>query len=101
MAEETVEALPLGEGKAATRIRKVAYEAFRDAILAVLDESPEGVLFRDLPRRVEPRVPPELLGAKGSCSWYTTTVKLDLEARGVIARVRGESPQRLRRVGAA
>jgi hypothetical protein len=34
----------------------------------------------------------------GSVSWYVTTVKLDLEARNVIQRVPGTSPQRLRLV---
>jgi hypothetical protein len=34
--------------------------------------------------------------SEGSISWYVTTVKLDLEARGLIARVPGSHPQRLR-----
>lgn len=32
----------------------------------------------------------------GSINWYYTTVKLDLEARGIIERVPKISPQRLR-----
>jgi hypothetical protein len=32
----------------------------------------------------------------GAVGWYTTTVKLDLEARGVIQRIPKSSPQRLR-----
>jgi hypothetical protein len=35
----------------------------------------------------------------GSVSWYTTTVKLDLEARGGIARVKGAKPQWLIWIG--
>ena len=34
----------------------------------------------------------------GSINWYVTTVKLDLEARGVVERIPGKSPQRLRLV---
>jgi hypothetical protein len=34
----------------------------------------------------------------GSISWYFTTVKLDLEARGVIERIPNKAPQRLRLV---
>lgn len=34
----------------------------------------------------------------GSVGWYTTTVKLDLEARGEIARVESARPQRLVRL---
>jgi len=33
---------------------------------------------------------------EGSVSWYFTTVKLDLEARGILERVPGERPQRIR-----
>lgn len=36
---------------------------------------------------------------EGSIPWYVTTVKLDLEARGEIERIRQSSPQRLRLVG--
>ncbi|MHA2070422.1 MAG: DUF6958 family protein [Candidatus Thorarchaeota archaeon] len=32
----------------------------------------------------------------GSISWYYTTVKLDLEARGIIERVPNKTPQLLR-----
>ena len=32
----------------------------------------------------------------GSISWYVTTVKLDLEARHVVERIPGTSPQQLR-----
>ena len=31
-------------------------------------------------------------------SWYLVSVKLDMEARGVLERVDGRSPQRLRLV---
>ena len=32
----------------------------------------------------------------GSISWYVTTVKLDLEAKGMIERIPKVSPQQLR-----
>ncbi|MCZ7544494.1 MAG: hypothetical protein M5R40_13685 [Anaerolineae bacterium] len=35
----------------------------------------------------------------GSVGWHVTTVKLDLEARGLIERVPQSRPQRLRRAG--
>jgi Family of unknown function (DUF6958) len=38
------------------------------------------------------------LATLGSVGWYTTSVNLDLEARGLIERVPGAQPQRLRRV---
>lgn len=36
----------------------------------------------------------------GSASWYVTTAKLDLEARGIIERSPGRRPQHLRIAGA-
>lgn len=42
-------------------------------------------------------LPSDALENLGSVSWYTTTVKLDLEARGELERVPGSRPQRLRR----
>jgi hypothetical protein len=36
-------------------------------------------------------------GSLGSISWYTSTVKLELEVRGKIERVPASKPQRLKR----
>ncbi len=85
---------PRGGGK---RIERGMYEAVRKAILAVVPRSREGVPFKDLPRLVAARAPRSLFQGR-SVSWYTTTVKLDLEARGLIERVPRATPQRLRRV---
>ena len=41
---------------------------------------------------------PETMLTLSSVGWYATTVKLDLEARGLIERVPDARPQRLRRV---
>jgi hypothetical protein len=80
------------EGKQGVNISKEKYDRIRQAILSVLDEQGE-VFFKVLPAEVEKK----LAGSfDGSISWYVTSVKLDLEARGVIQRVPKSSPQRLR-----
>jgi hypothetical protein len=56
-----------------------------------------GVEFKELPGLVEQHLLPADREALGSVSWYTTTVKLDLEVRGEIERIEGSKPQRLRR----
>jgi hypothetical protein len=51
----------------------------------------------DLVRAVAVRVPRDLFRGV-SLRWYTTAVKLDLEAEGLIERKPGSRPQRVRRV---
>jgi hypothetical protein len=78
--------------KAGLNISKEKYEVIRDAILTIL-KSKDEMLFKDLAGEVEKIIESDF---DGSISWYVTTVKLDLEARGVIERVHSMSPQRLR-----
>ncbi len=80
------------EGKQGVNLLKRRYDQVKDAILAVLENGGE-VTFRDLPDLVG-----EKLGDQfdGKIMWYVTTVKLDLEARGLIERIPRKSPQVLR-----
>jgi hypothetical protein len=93
-----VEALNPSPGKAPTRVRKRFYDAYRTAILKAVPRSDRGVEFRALMDLVCARLPDEIR-AETRAMWWVTTVKLDLEARGLIERVPGASPQRLRRCG--
>ncbi len=86
-------------GSKPTRIQRWKFEAVRRAILEVLPVEPPGVPFMStLPDLVEAALTPEERASLGSVGWYTTTVKLELEVRGEIARVPGVSPQHLVRV---
>lgn len=85
------------KGKTAPRIEKDKYDAFKKAILGAVPRKAEGIRFMDLPQAVASRLPAAVRAKVGSVSWYTTVIKLDLEARGAIERVPGSSPQRLRR----
>jgi len=93
---EMVEALHPA-GKSPTRVNKADYEAYRDALLAVIPSGDEGVAFTHLAELVEERLADEVAG-RTKTMWWVTTVKLDLEARGLIERVPGATPQRLRRL---
>jgi hypothetical protein len=64
------------------------------ALLAVIPKAGDGVRFADLEVLVKKRLPRAMF-AGASVLWYVTTVKLDLEARGLVRRVPGSSPQRL------
>ena len=80
------------QGKQGVNIDKVKYDATRSAIVESLSEQGE-MTFGELNVVVGKK-----LGGNfdGSIGRYYTTVKLDLEARGVIERVPGSRPQRLR-----
>lgn len=82
------------EGKKGVNISQEKYDQIRGAILNTLVEKGT-VSFQRLPDEVSKKLP----NFDGSIGWYTTTVKLDLEARRVIERVPHTSPQVLRLVG--
>ena len=85
-------------GKKPTRIHRWKYDLLRRVILDILAGSADGVQFRSLPSLIEERLSPEQRASLGSVSWYTTTVKLDLEVKGDIERVPRVTPQLLRLV---
>lgn len=76
------------------------YDAAKRAILENVPKGEVGITFPELLAEVRRSVPRRLFAGK-SVAWYATTVKLDLEARGLIARVPGARPQRLVRSGRA
>ena len=85
-------------GKKPTRIHKWKYDLLRGIILDILDGSVDGVEFRSLSGLIEARLSAEQRASLGSVGWYTTTVKLDMEAQCYIERIPNASPQRLRLV---
>jgi len=91
------EALHPDPAKQGTRVRKAGYDAYRKALLKLIPKSNQGVEFRQLSEGIGELMPAEIAEST-KAMWWVTTVKLDLEARGLIERVPGASPQRLRRV---
>jgi hypothetical protein len=75
--------------KQGVRIEKAKYDAMRDAILENLRRH-GAMTFTQLGAILEDYMQGNF---DGSVSWYYTTVKLDLEARGEIRRVPGSRPQ--------
>ncbi|MEM0995920.1 MAG: hypothetical protein AAGN35_02525 [Bacteroidota bacterium] len=83
------------EGKAGVNIDAQKYQTMRGTILELLTlHQPIG--FSDLMKLIEG----ELSGNfDGSIAWYYTTVKLDLEARGAVRRIKKSGKQMLELVG--
>jgi hypothetical protein len=80
------------EKKQGVNINREKYEMIRKEILSALHKQNE-ISFMNLSRAVEKQVNGNF---EGSVTWYVTTVKLDLEARGMIKRVPNSRPQLLR-----
>ena len=97
-ADERIQLLHPDRTKKAPAIRRDAYVVVRRVALATLPTTEPGMTWTAFRDAVSARLP----GTKGwdeslNTWWYTSAVKLDLEARGEIERL-GSSPQRLRRV---
>jgi hypothetical protein len=71
------------------------YEAVRKAILKAMPRGGDGVIFTDLFKAVPAHLPGGKIPRGGAINWYTTVVKLHMEASGEIRRVPGSKPQRL------
>ncbi len=84
------------QGKAGVRIAKDKYEEMRRALLILIPQNQQGVAFQELPEALLAHLDPIVYPPKASVKWYLTTVKQDLEARGLIEQVPGQSPQHLR-----
>ena len=84
------------EGKSGVNIEALKYEAVKKAILSLLQDEPDGVPFLELPKRVRRCLDRRPFGPGDSVAWYCVTVKLDLEARGLIERIPGSRRQLLR-----
>jgi len=93
---EMIEALHPDPTKQGQRVNRAAYEAYRDALLEAIPDTADGIAFGELAAAVEVLVP-NRIRTTTSPGWWTTTVKLDLEARGLIERIEGTSRQRVRR----
>lgn len=77
------------EKKQGVNISREKYEIIRKTILSVLKQNKE-MTFMKLARAVEKEVRGTF---EGSVTWYVTTVKLDMEARGEVKRVPNSRPQ--------
>jgi hypothetical protein len=92
---ERIQTLHPDPKKGGPRILRWKYDAVRQAILKLIPKSDPGVPFKELTGGVRSLLGEEVVEKLGSVSWYTVTVKLDLEARGEIVRVSDRGPQRL------
>ena len=95
--EEMLTLLNVNEGVGNTNMAREKYEIYKEAILKAVPADETGISFKDLPKKVKTLLPEDKLNRLGKLTWHVTSVKLDLEARGLIERIPGVKPQHLRR----
>jgi len=79
-------------GKNGTNISLAKYNTIKNAILEIIIKEKE-ISYGDLSKRIEKDLEDSF---DGKVVWYVVSVKLDLEARGIIERIPKTSPHRLR-----
>jgi hypothetical protein len=91
MSEEKIFTLH-PEGKMGVNILKRRYDLIKDFIIHTIGQHGE-ISFKDLTNLAVESLTETF---DGKVNWYLVTVKLDLEARGIIERTQGPGPQKLR-----
>ena len=100
MTEERVACRTPAEGRDGTsNIPLWKFDLIRGAIRKVLGEAgAEGMLNKDLRDAVGAELRAQDLDRLGKLGWHVVTVKLEMEVRGEIERVKAKGPQQIRRV---
>lgn len=98
MGSNAEQKVPLPSGRARTLIVPEKYQAVQEAILAMLPAGGEGMTWLEVAEMIAPYLPESLFRRMGTVRWYARAVQIDLETQGVIERVPGSHPLRLRRV---
>lgn len=76
------------------------YELLRSHILELTEDAgPDGVLLQDLVATAQARYETHEAFPGGRLRNYCTFTKVDLEARGLVERMAGPGPQRIRSMG--
>lgn len=68
------------------RVNRAKYEAMRDALLAVLPDTAQGLKVPEAKAALLPLLPDDLFPAGATAGWWLKAVQLDLEAKGIIKR---------------
>lgn len=84
-------------GKTA-RVDKVKYLVMRQALLAVLPDTPPGITVAQAKEALLPRLPEDVFPGGATAGWWLKAVQPDLEAKGIIKRA-PVKPVHLYRVG--
>ncbi len=85
------------KGKKGVNILESKYNLVKDTLIQILRSQGGEMSYQELNA-----IAKEILSGKfhGSITWYVVSVKLDLEARGIITRIPKTSPHRVKLIEA-
>jgi hypothetical protein len=85
-------------GTTNTRVNPERYAAMSDALLKVLPADGPGLTWPEIVDAVASHVPEDLFPELKTVRWYSICVRLDLETKGLVERLREKNRLRFRRV---
>ena len=77
-------------GKSGANVTPEKYYVIREAMLEILPTEGDGLTLDEMVKLIEPMVQKDLF--PNGVTWYTVTVKLDLEAKGLVKRLPNTKP---------
>ncbi|RVT87121.1 hypothetical protein DXV76_03270 [Rhodobacteraceae bacterium CCMM004] len=86
-AGDKVEVLNVNAPHHVTRVDRAKYEAVRTLTLSALPPGPPGITAAALKDAIRPGLPQDLFPEGKTLGWWQKCVQLDLEARGLVARL--------------
>lgn len=69
-----------------SRVNAAKYRAMKQAMLQVLPAAEPGLTQAEIREAVIPHLPEDLYPGGSTAGWWSKTVQLDLEAKGVVIR---------------
>ena len=86
MPDETITVENVNTPGRTERVNAAKYQAMREAMMAVLPETPAGLSAAEIKEQVKPLLPDELFPGGKTSGWWVKCVQLDLEAKGIVTR---------------
>lgn len=100
MADDRIQLRNPEPTKSSPKMERATYSLARSVALAVIPAREPGITLPDYLETMRRSLPKaEGWPAGASAGWWAMAIKLDLEARGELRRVKAKPPQRLVRTG--
>lgn len=70
-----------------SRVDREKYEAMKKALLMIMPKKEPGISQKQMKVKVIPHLPEAIFPNGQNAGWWSKTVQLDLEAKGILRRV--------------